>query len=181
MIEIKLDNKAKSTVAKTLDLGASTKALYPAIHQNAGRMVRVHCDKILNRLIAEGADVDIEVSDFNYNNIDIGVFYNAGSGVSPYFATIIAQANSATNYTARVEGFGGYSDKVAITENQQQRFTVRQMLEALGTAKLYTPEECYVLPTLIFNYQATGCFAVTIPLTIDEYLEMVEFNIEITE
>lgn len=181
MIEIKLDNKAKNTVSRTLDLGTNTKSLYPAIYQGGDRKVRVHCDKILERLIAEGADVDIEVSDFNYNKIDIGVYYLNGVSAGGGFTEIRMETNSATNYQAHIVGFNGQSKRVDVTETQQVAVTVRQMLEALGTIEFIANSACHVFPQLRYTYQSTGCFALTIPLTLDEYLEMVEFNIEITE
>ena len=184
MIEVKLDSKAKNTVSKTLDLGASTKALYPAIMASRDRKIRVHCDKILKRLIAEGVDVDVEINpNTNSNAIYIGLFFDTWGGYIDQIelAKIAAERNSDTNFQAVIRGFNGTSDLVTLTDTQATNVTIRQVLEALGTTEFTCNTTCYVYPMLNCFFKVTGCQNVLVELTWEEYSELVEFNIEITE
>lgn len=184
MIKVALDEKAKNTVSKTLDLGASTKALYPAIMCSRDRKVRVHCDKILERLIAEDVDVDVEINpNQNSNDICIGLYFNTWGGHLSQIeqAKITAERNSDTNFRAVIRGFGGISNYVNLTDTQATNVTIRQMLEALGTTEFTCNITCYVYPMLNCYFNVTGCQNVLVELTWEEYSELVEFNIEITE
>lgn len=184
MINVKLDSKAKNTVAKTLDLGASTKALYPAIMSGRDTKIRVHCDKILERLIAEGVDVDVEINpNTNSNAIYIGLFFSTFGGYigNIELAEITAVRNSSTNFQAVIQGFNGMSDYVDLTDTQATNVTIRQVLEALGTTEFTCNATCYVYPMLDCFLDITGCQNVLVELTWEEYSELVEFNIPITE
>ena len=184
MIEVKLVSKAKNTVAKTLDLGASTKALYPAIMCSRDTKIRVHCDKILQRLIAKGVDVDVEMNpNRDSNAVCIGLFFDTGSGYIDRIeqAIIIAESHSSTNFQAVIKGFNGTSNPVALTDTQATNVTVRQVLEALGTTEFTCNTTCYVYPMLNYSFNITGYQTVLVELTWEEYSELVEFNIKITE
>ena len=182
MIKVKLDSKAKNTVAKTLDLGAGNKALYPAIMSSRDTKIRVHCDKILERLIAEGVDVDVEINpNTNSNDICIGLYFNTLSGYIGNIerAKITAERNSDTNFQAVIRGFNGVSDLVKLTDTQATNVTIRQVLEALGTTEFTCNTTCYVYPMLNCFFNVTGCQNVLVELTWEEYSELVEFNLPI--
>ena len=181
MIEVKLDSKAKNTVAKTLDLGGGdTKAVYPPLYQGGDTKIRIHCDKILERLIAEGAEVDTEMNDIVNNYINIAVNYSNGiSAINE--ATIAVRSSSAAQYEVRISGFGAVETRV-FTKTESSNPTFRQMLEALGTVEYISNSACNVYPLLRLCYiSSKGKSALTIPLTLKEYAEMVEFNIPVTE
>lgn len=181
MIKIKLDNKAKSTVAKTLDLGGGdTKAVYPPLYQGGDTKIRIHCDKILERLIAEGAEVDTRINDLTRNYINIAVnYYNGISTIDE--ATIEVRSSSSAEYQVQISGFGAVETRV-LTKTESANPTFRQMLEALGTVEYISNSACNVYPLLRLCYTSSkGSSALTIPLTLKEYAEMVEFNIPVAE
>ena len=183
MIKIELDSKAKNTVAKTLDLGASTKALYPAIMSGRDTHIRVHCDKILERLIAEGVDVDVEMNpNTDSSAIYIGLFFDIWGGNigNIELAKITAERNSDINFQAAIQGFNGTSGRVNLTDTQATNVTIRQVLQTLGTTEFTCNTTCYVYP-MLDCFLETKSQNVLVELTLQEYSELVEFNIEITE
>lgn len=96
-------------------------------------------------------------------------------------AKITAESNSATNFQAVIQGFKGTSDRVDLTDTQATNVTIRQVLEALGTTEFTCNTTCYVYPMLDCFFNVTGCQNVLVKLTLEEYSELVEFNLPITE
>ena len=81
----------------------------------------------------------------------------------------------------QISGFGAVKTRV-FTKTESGNPTFRQILEALGTVEYISNSACNVYPLLRLCYiSSAGKSALTIPLTLKEYAEMVEFNIPVTE
>ena len=135
MINVKLDNKAKNTVAKTLNLGGgSTGGGW--IPVQSGSPLIIHCLAIKQLLIDNGIDIEASATG--------DVYINIGSAIEKEYAPGGAQsiqirvnANSDTNYQGMLEGQEIDYKIWNVTEDQSVSPTINELLTKGGDVKTY--------------------------------------------
>ena len=176
MINVKLDNKAKNTVAKTLDLGGDSDS--SMIEVPAHSRLTLDGNKLLQLLIAKGVDVDAEVliadESSPYTGILLGGTLSLGSflyhNIDPHILYPYYYYNSNDIYISwRVDEF---TSEIKEIGERTEALTYRTMLQALDTLTIGNISGRKLIPYVAIKTSSQSD-ATPVDITTDEFLSFI--------
>lgn len=170
-INVKLDEKAKNVVAKTLNLGGEGGS--SVIKVPANSRITLNGNKLLQLLIAKGVDVDAEVNTYEtlgYSGILLGGVISLTSYLERSVTThmIYPYSSGSTSYKATWTLTYGFS----VQTNIETPITFKSMLSSIGEKYMELSAGVMLVPYLAVTTSSTAPLT-QYDITTEEFLSFI--------
>ena len=178
MINVKLDEKAKNTISKTLDLGAGTGSSLIKVPANS--RLTLNGNKLLQLLISKKVDVDAELNIYGssgYSGILLGGVISFTSYLEGSVKThmIYPYSSGSTSFEAEW-ALDKYTYGFSVKTNLETPITFKSMLSSVGEKSIdITSSGIVLIPYLAVTTSSTAPLT-PYNITKDEFLSFISIT-----